>query len=97
MNVTRRATAVALRHAAAGGAVKAGVDLVEIGHGVEAIREIADRRDRSEIPVHRVQGLEGDELRPPGRLGRKKRPEVVEVVVAKDPALRAREPDALDH
>ena len=60
----RSIDAVALGNAAAARAVHAdGVDLVEIGHRAVLLGEIADRRDRRDVAVHRVDALEGDELR----------------------------------
>jgi hypothetical protein len=74
-----------------------GVDLVEIGHGAVALRQVADRVDRRNVAIHRVHALEDDELRPlvPGL--RKKLLEMAHVVVAENRLLAARALDALDH
>ena len=51
--------AVALGDAAAARAVHADrVDLVEIGHGAVALGEVADRADRRDVAVHRIDALE---------------------------------------
>ena len=56
--------AVALGDAAAARAVQAdGVHLVEIGERAVFLGEIADRRDRRDVAVHRVDALERDDLR----------------------------------
>ena len=67
MIVSRCGDAVALGNAAAARAVHAdGVDLVEIGERVIFVGEVADRGDRGDVAVHRIDALEGDQL---GRVG----------------------------
>ena len=90
--------AVTLRNAAAAGTVHAdGVDLVEIGQRFIAVGEVADRRDRGDVAVHRIDALESDQL---GRLGRRfgqQLLEMFEVIVPEDALLAARIADARDH
>ena len=88
---------VALGDAAAARPVKADrVDLVEIGHGAVALGEIADRMDRRDVAVHRIEAFEGDQLRPVA--GRPQQLfEMREIVVAENLPLAARLADALDH
>ena len=58
---------VALRNAAAARAVHADrMDLVEIGQRAVAVGEVADRGDRGDVAVHRIDAFERDQL---GRLG----------------------------
>ena len=67
MIVSRCGDAVALGNAAAARAVHAdGMDLVEIGQRVVLVGEVADRGDRRDVAVHRIDALEGDQL---GRFG----------------------------
>ena len=73
------------------------VHLVEIGHGAVALGEIADRRDRPEVAVHRVDRFERDQLRDLGRRRPQQRLEMRHVIVAKNPLLAAGMPDAGDH
>ena len=71
--------------------------LVEIGHGAILVGEIADLLDRPDVAVHRIDGLEGDELGPRGIGGLELGLQVGEVVVAEDVALGTAVADALDH
>jgi hypothetical protein len=43
------------------------VNLVEIGHRTEAVGDVAQRGDRGDVAVHRIDRHETDELRPLGR------------------------------
>ena len=62
--------AVALRDAAAGRAVEADrMDLVQVGHGAVVLGQVADRADRGDVAIHRIDALEGDQLRRFGRGG----------------------------
>ena len=70
--------------------------LVDVGQRAELGGQVAHRLDRAEVAVHRVDALEGDELRGGGVLGLQERAQVGHVVVAPDPLLAAA-PDALDH
>ena len=64
MMSTRSHDAVALGDAAAARAVKADrVHLVEIGQRAVLLGQIADRGDRRDVAVHRVDALEDDDLR----------------------------------
>ena len=73
------------------------VDLVEIGHGVVRVGDVAEFGDRRDVAVHRIDGLEGDELRRCGSRSRELAVEVARVVVREDALLGAAVPDALDH
>src|SRR4029079_18674514 len=56
--------AFALGDATAAGAVHADrVHLVEVGHGVVLLGQIAGGGDGGDVAVHRVHALEGDDLR----------------------------------
>jgi hypothetical protein len=82
---------VALRNPAAARAVHAdGVDLVEIGEGAELLGQVADRRDRRDVPVHRIDALERDQL---GRVRRRFGQQLLQmrqIVVAEHLLLAAR-------
>ena len=83
--------AVALGDAAAARAVHADrVDLVDIGHGAVLLGEIADLLDRRDVAVHRIEALEGDQLRPLGTRGDQQLLEMRDVVVAEDLSSRSR-------
>ena len=58
------------RDAAAARAVHAhGMDFVDIGQRVVLFREVADRVDRGDIAIHRIDGFERDQLRRARRRG----------------------------
>jgi hypothetical protein len=89
---------VTLGHAAAAGAVHAdGVHLVEIGQRAEFVCKIADRLDRAEIAVHRIDRFEGDQLRRGRVVGLQQFAQMLHVVVAEDALGAAIAADALDH
>ena len=98
MIVTRSATPSRFGNAAAARAVHADrMDLVEIGQRAIAVGEVADRGDRGDVAVHRIDAFERDQL---GRLGillHQQLLEMVEVVVAEHALLAARVLDAGDH
>ena len=57
--------AIAFGDAAAARSVHAdGVDLVEMGHRAVLLGEIGDLADRGDVAIHRIDQLEGDQLRP---------------------------------
>ena len=59
--------AALLGDAAAARAVEAdGVHLVEVGHRAVLLGDLEDLGDRGDVAVHRVDALEGDDLRPVG-------------------------------
>ena len=90
--------AVALGDAAAARAIEAdGMDLIEIGQGAILLGEIADRADRGDVPVHRVDALEGDDLRRGAIELLQLRFEIGEVVVPEDVLRPAAIADAGDH
>ena len=90
--------AFALGNAAAARTVHAdGMHLVEIGHRAVLVGEIADFLDRRDIAVHRIDALEGDQLRRLRIGGGKLGFEVVEIVVPPDDALAVGIADAFDH
>ncbi len=92
------ADAVAFGDAAAGRAVEPDrVHFVEIGDGIVAAGEVADLPDRRNVAVHRIDGLEGDDL---GRVRghRLELPlQVRKVIVPPDPLWSTTMPNALDH
>src|SRR4029077_13163162 len=74
-----------------------GMDLVEIGHRVIPLGDIANLYNWRDIAIHRIDRLETDELRLP-RIGAYEAVfEVARVVVAEDLVLSATVPGALDH
>ena len=73
------------------------VHLVAIGHRAVFLGEIADRLDRRDVAVHRVEALEHDQLRPLARLRGEQLFEVLHVVVAPDLLFGAGLAHALDH
>jgi hypothetical protein len=73
------------------------VHLVEVGKRPVLLGEIADRRDRRDVPVHGVDALEGDYLGRALRKFLKFRLEVGNVVVTKNVLLALPVADALDH
>ena len=82
--------AVALGNAAAVLAVHAdGMDFVEIGQRVILVGEVADRGDRRDVAVHRIDALERDQLGRLGVLGSKQLLEMLEIVVAEHALLAA--------
>lgn len=90
--------AFAFGNAAAARAVHAdGVHFIEIGHSAELVGEIADLLDRRDIAIHRIDALEGDQLRRirigSGELGF----EIVEIVMLPDHPLALAVADAFDH
>ena len=65
------------------------VDLVEIGQGVIFVGEVADRGDRRDVGVHRIDAFERDQLGRVRILGREQLLEMLEVVVAEHALLAA--------
>ena len=65
------------------------MDLVEVGQRVVFVGEVADRGDRRDVAVHRIDALERDQLGRFGVLGGEQLLEMVEVVVAEDALLAA--------
>ena len=87
-----------LRHAGALLPVGAGrVRLVQIRQGAVFGGQRADLSQRCDVPVHRIDGLEGDDAGLRGRQRAEQLAEVVEIVVAEDRALGPRGADAVDH
>ena len=84
------AQAFALGDAAAARAVEAdGMDLVEIGHRAVRFGDVAELGDRRDVAVHRVDGLEGHQLRRrDGSRSASLRVEVGRIVVARRCASR---------
>ena len=73
------------------------MDLVQVGQRAEPLGEIAEPGDRRDIPVHRIDRFERDQLRSI-RLGLGEKPfKVFGIVVLEDPLLGARLADPLDH
>src|SRR6266478_7354839 len=66
-DVDARHNAVPLGDAGAARPVHAdGMYLVEIGHRAIALRKVADRFERRDVAVHRIDTLEDNQLRPAG-------------------------------
>ena len=81
---------VALGNAAAMIAVHAHrMDLVEIGQRVIFVGKVADRGDRSDVAVHRIDAFERDQLGRLGVLGGEQLFEMLEIVVAEHALLAA--------
>ena len=90
--------AFALGDAAAARAVEANsMHLVQIGHGAVGVGHVAEFLDRRDVAVHRVDGLEGDQLRPARLDQRQPAIEILGAVVLEDLPLGAAVADALDH
>ena len=60
------------------------VHLVEIGHGAVARRKVADRLERRDVAVHRIDALEHDQLWAAGRCVRQQLFQMLKVIVAPD-------------
>ena len=89
---------VALGDAAAARAVHADrVHFVDIGHRVVFVGEIADRVDRRDVAVHRIEALEDDQLGPRRIGGLQQFLEMRDVIVPPDHLVAAGLPHALDH
>ena len=73
------------------------MDFVEIGERAILVGEVADRGDRGDVAVHRIDALERDQLGRVGILGGEQLLEMVEVVVAEHALLAARALDPGDH
>ena len=98
MIVSRSRDLVALGNAAAARAVHADrMDFVEVGQRVVLVGEVADRGDRRDVAVHRIDALERDQLGRVRILGGEQLLEMLEIVVAEDALLAARIADAGDH
>ena len=61
-----------------------GMHLVEIGHRIVALRKIADRREWSDVAVHRIDALEHDQFRPTWRCAREQLFQLLEIIVGPD-------------
>src|SRR5262245_2000244 len=90
--------AVALGDAAATRTVKANrMYLIEISQRAILLGKVADRSDRSDMAVHRVDALEHDDLRRLACDFLEMLLEMLDVVVAEDVLLAAAPPNALNH
>ena len=90
--------ALGLQQAAALGAMHADrMRLVDVGQRTVAARHRQQGAQRRDVAVHRVQRLEGHQLRPVGIERRESRVEVRGIVVREDHGLGTAAPDALDH
>ena len=97
-HVDARHHAVALGNAGAARAIHADrMHFVEIGHGAVLFGEIADRADRRDIGIHRIDALEHDQLRPRGAGFFQQLFEMREIVVAENLLLAAGLANAFDH
>src|SRR5258708_15942516 len=82
-DVDARHHAVLLGNSGAAWPVHAdGMHLVQIGHRVIALCKVADRREWSDVAVHRIDALEHDQLRAAGRCAREQLLQVLQIVVA---------------
>ena len=73
------------------------MDFVEIGEGVILVGKVADRADRRDVGVHRIDAFKRDQLGGVRVLGREQFLEMFEVVMAEDAFLAAAALDAGDH
>ena len=89
---------VTLRHASASRTVHAyGVHLVKIGHRPIPLGNRADLADGRDVTIHRIDGLEGHNLRS-RRIGRSEKfLEVGDIIVSPDHPLGAAVTHAFDH
>ncbi len=82
MMVSRDGDLVALGNAAAALAVHAdGMDFVEVGERIILVGEVADRGDRRDVAVHRIDAFERDQLGRFGIFGGQQLFEMLQVVV----------------
>ena len=80
------------------GAVEANaVHFVEIGERAVLVGDVADRADRGDVAIHRVDAFEGDELGRVRRIGRHQPVEIGRVIVLEYAAGGAAVANALDH
>jgi hypothetical protein len=73
------------------------VYLVKIGQCVVALRHVAEGVNGGDVAVHRVDGLEADELRPVRVDRAQKAVEIRGIAVPENLFLGAAPPDSLDH
>ena len=89
---------LALGDAAAARAVHAhGMNLVQIRHGVVTLGDVTDFRNRRDVAVHGVHGLEHDDLRARGIEVAQLALEVGRIIVTEDALFDAGVTHALDH
>src|SRR5690348_1650557 len=76
---------VALGNAAAMRAIEPDrMYLIEIGHGTEALRHVADLADRRDVAIHRIDRFESDELRLAWIGGAQQALEIGRIIVRED-------------
>ena len=66
------------------GVLSSCLDLINVGHCVVALRNVADAVHRRDVAVHRVESLEYDQLRALGCFRRQQFFEVIDVIMAPD-------------
>ncbi len=89
---------LALGNPAAAGAVHAdGVHLIDIGQRVVSFGQVADRVDRRDVAIHRIDAFEGDQLGHFLVLGGEQLLEMIEIIVPEDALFAARIADARNH
>ena len=74
-----------------------GMNLINIGQGVEFIGQITNRLNRAEIPIHRIDRFECDQFRRRGIICRQQFTQMRNIIVAEHtlgPAIAAH---TLDH
>ena len=71
--------------------------LVEIGQRIVLVGQVADRMDRRDITIHRIDALERDQLGHVRVFGGEQLFEMLDIIVAEDALLAARIADASDH
>src|SRR5438270_5209976 len=74
-----------------------GVYLVEVGHRAMAFRQVTDRLEWSDVPVHRIHALEHDQLGAARRCAREQLLEVPNIIVTPDLPGTASGTHAFDH
>src|SRR5690606_7482757 len=90
--------ALAFGDAAAARAVHADrVDLVQIGERAVLLGYFDDLANRRDVAIHRIDALEGNDLRPVAADLRELPVEIGDVIVLEDAALGPRVANALDH
>ena len=73
------------------------MDLVAIGHRAEFLGNVAELGDGRDVAIHRIDGFEGDQLRPARSERGELAAQIGRVVMGENVLLDARMPDALDH
>ena len=90
--------AITLRDAAAAWTIKSDrMNLITIGHGTVGIGHVTDIADRRDIPIHGIDAFESDQLRRCLRKFCQHTPQIGDVIMLEENALRFAVAHALNH